>query len=547
MKQKKAAIPLKKSVSRILVNSRVFLDFIPSSLMVPIKLFLLARSLRKVTVMHSEIMPNFIKNRAFLTPERIAVYFQQQTFTFKELYQQSYQVAGQLQGAGVRKDQYIGVLLKNNLDTVVILFALQLLGVRALILNNRLSPSELVWQLKDAKAVSLILEDTFSETKKFISNQIPSLSMLGKAEIFLGTPDLPEIQEEISLSDICTIMYTSGTTGNPKGVIQTYGNHWWSSVGSALNLGFSDGDCWLCNVPLFHISGFSILMRSVIYGMPIVLHDQFDAEKTIHDIHDKRVTIMSVVGTTLSRIVESLKERRLPSHFRCMLLGGGPAPFPLLQACVKKGIPVFQTYGMTESSSQIVTLAPEYSLTKLGSAGKPLFSSQIRIVMEDGSTAAARVPGEIVIKGPNVTQGYLFRPKASKENFCDGWFHTGDIGYIDEEGFLYVLDRRSDLIISGGENIYPAEIESVLAAHPDVYEAGVTSLEDTDWGQIPIAYIVKREGTSPSAEALKQFCTERLAKYKVPKAFYFTNELPRNASKKILRRELREWVKEGAR
>jgi o-succinylbenzoate---CoA ligase len=497
--------------------------------------------------MQSETMPNFIKNRAFLTPERIAVYFQQQTVTFKELYQLSYQVAGQLQGAGVRKDQYIGVLLKNNLDTVVILFALQLLGVRAVLLNNRLSPSELVWQLNDAKAVSLILEDTFSETKKFISGQLPSLGMLTKAELFFGSSDVPEIQEETSLSDICTIMYTSGTTGNPKGVIQTYGNHWWSSVGSALNLGFTDRDCWLCNVPLFHISGFSILMRSVIYGMPIVLHDHFDAEKTINDIHEKKVTIMSVVGTTLSRIVESLKERRFPNQFRCMLLGGGPAPLPLLQACVKKGIPVFHTYGMTESSSQIVTLAPEYSLTKLGSAGKPLFPAQIKIVMEDGDTAPAGVPGEIVIKGPNVTQGYLFRPETSKADFCNGWFHTGDIGYLDEEGFLYVLDRRSDLIISGGENIYPAEIEAVLTAHQDVLEAGVTSKEDADWGQVPIAYIVKREGTSPSAEALEQFCKERLAKYKVPKSFYFIKELPRNASKKLLRRELREWVKEGAR
>jgi o-succinylbenzoate---CoA ligase len=493
--------------------------------------------------MQSEKMPNFLKKRAFLTPDRIAVYFNEQTVTFNELYQHSYRVAGQLQRAGVCKDQYIGVLLKNNLDTVVILFALQLLGVRGVILNNRLSPSELVWQLNDAMVASLILEDTFSETKAFINNQIPTLCMLTKDDIFSGNSDVPIIQEEISLSEICTIMYTSGTTGNPKGVIQTYGNHWWSSIGSALNLGFIDGDCWLCNVPLFHISGFSILMRSVIYGMPIVLHDQFDVEKTIYDIHEKKVTIMSVVGTTLTRIVEALNDRHLPNHFRCMLLGGGPAPLPLLQACVEKEVPVFQTYGMTESSSQIVTLAPEYSLTKLGSAGKPLFPSELQIVEEDGGAAPAGVPGEIVIKGPNVTQGYLFRPEASKEKFCNGWFHTGDIGYLDYEGFLYVLDRRSDLIISGGENIYPAEIESVLAAHQDVVEAGVTSLDDADWGQVPIAFIVKREGTNPSVEALEQFCKARLAKYKVPKAFYFTKELPRNASKKVLRRELREWVK----
>jgi O-succinylbenzoic acid--CoA ligase len=337
-------------------------------------------------------------------------------------------------------------------------------------------------------------------------------------------------------------MYTSGTTGNPKGVIQTYGNHWWSSVGSALNLGFMEGDCWLCNVPLFHISGFSILMRSVIYGMPIVLHDHFDAEDTINDIHDKKVTIMSVVGTALGRIVDALQDRRLPDHFRCMLLGGGPAPLPLLQACVEKEIPVFQTYGMTESSSQIVTLAPEYSLSKLGSAGKPLFTSQVQIVSENGSQVPSGVPGEIVVKGPNVTPGYLFLPEVTEEKFQNGWFHTGDVGYLDEEGFLYVLDRRSDLIISGGENIYPAEIEAVLLAHRDVLEAGVTGLEDAKWGQVPIAFIIKKAGTNPSSEELMQFCKEQLGKYKVPKAFYFMEELPRNASKKLLRRELRKWV-----
>jgi len=492
--------------------------------------------------MQSEKMPNFLKKRAFLTPERTAVYYQEQTITFGELYQRSYQAAGQLEGVGVQKDQYVGVLLKNNLDTVVILFALQLLGVHSVILNNRLAPAELVWQLKDSKVASLLLDDSFSDTRAFINRQLPSLDMVTKGGLLTGITCEPDIQEEIGLSEVCTIMYTSGTTGNPKGVIQTYGNHWWSSVGSALNLGFMEGDCWLCNVPLFHISGFSILMRSVIYGIPIVLHDHFDAEDTINDIHDKKVTIMSVVGTALGRIVDALQDRRLPDHFRCMLLGGGPAPLPLLQACVEKGIPVFQTYGMTESSSQIVTLAPEYSLSKLGSAGKPLFTSQVQIVAENGSQVPSGVPGEIVVKGPNVTPGYLFLPEVTEEKFQNGWFHTGDVGYLDEEGFLYVLDRRSDLIISGGENIYPAEIEAVLLAHRDVLEAGVTGLEDAKWGQVPIAFIIKKPGTNPSSEELMQFCKEQLGKYKVPKAFYFMEELPRNASKKLLRRELLKWV-----
>ncbi|MFK9095201.1 o-succinylbenzoate--CoA ligase [Bacillus salipaludis] len=487
--------------------------------------------------MPNETMPNFINKRAFLTPDRTAVYFQEKTYSFKELYDRSLKVAGQLQALGLQQDQYVGVLLKNHLDTVVILFALQLLGVKAVILNNRLTPAELAWQLNDSKASFLVLEEAF---EKMELEQLSRVKTITTERLFQVEPVEPAIIDEISLSDICTIMYTSGTTGNPKGVMQTYGNHWWSSVGSALNLGQMESDCWLCSVPLFHISGFSILMRSVIYGMPIVLHDHFDVERTITDIQEKKVTIMSVVGTMLTGIVEALNDRRLPDQFRCMLLGGGPAALPLLQACVEKEIPVFQTYGMTESSSQIVTLSPEYSLAKLGSAGKTLFPAQLKIVLDNGCPAKAGEAGEIAVKGANVTQGYLYRPEATKEKFRDGWFYTGDIGYMDEEGFLYVIDRRSDLIISGGENIYPAEIEAVLLAHPSVADAGVTRIDDLKWGQVPAAFIVKREDITK--DELQQFCHTHLAKYKVPKAFYFVEKLPRNAAKKLLRRELREWV-----
>ncbi|MDR4948963.1 o-succinylbenzoate--CoA ligase [Neobacillus cucumis] len=494
--------------------------------------------------MDTQMMPNFLIKRAFLTPNRTAVYFQDQSFSFKKLYDRSLETAGRLQAFGINKNHFVGVLLTNHLDTVVILFALQLLGAKAVMLNHRLTSTELLWQLRDSKASFLILEDFFLETEKIKHQEIEQpLMTITKKQLKECESTPPVVQEEISLADICTIMYTSGTTGNPKGVIQTYGNHWWSSTGSALNLGTIESDCWLCSVPLFHISGYSILMRSVIYGMPIVLHEKFDEERTIQDIQLKRVTIMSVVGTMLTQIVNRLEERRLPDFFRCMLLGGGPAPLPLLEACVNKDIPVFQTYGMTETSSQIVTLAPEDSLQKLGSAGKPLFPSQVRIELENGAIAGAGLAGEIVVKGPNVTLGYLYRPEVTRDKIRNGWLYTGDIGYMDEEGFLYVMDRRSDLIISGGENIYPAELEAILLAHPDVIEAGVTGIEDPKWGQIPVAFIVKKEGTALSQEEIQQFCTERLAKYKVPKAVYFTEHLPRNAAKKLLRRKLREWVK----
>lgn len=486
--------------------------------------------------MLQEQIPNPLLKRAFLTPDRPAIRFKDREFTFKELYDIAFDRAGRLTESGVRQDQFIGVLLKNHIDTVVILLALQLLGVKAVILNNRLTSEELSWQLNDSGASYLITEERLEEKVKEIS----AVTCLTKEDLNQTAFKSPEIMKEVHLSDVCSIMYTSGTTGHPKGVLQTFGNHWWSATGSALNIGIREDDCWLCSVPLFHISGYSILMRSLIYGMKMVLHESFNEQQTLQDIKSERVTIMSVVTTTLTRLVEELHEEALPSYFRCMLLGGGPAPLPLLEKCVDRSIPVFQSYGMTETASQIVTLSPEYSISKLGSAGKPLFPSQLKIIDEEGNVLEAFQSGEISVKGPNVTIGYLNREEETKRKMKDGWFQTGDIGYLDDEGFLYVQDRRSDLIISGGENIYPAEIEGVLMSHPHVIDAGVIGKNNDAWGQVPVAFIVK-EGSLSELEII-DLCYQKLAKYKVPKEIYFVDELPRNASKKLLRRVLREYL-----
>ncbi|MCA1038692.1 o-succinylbenzoate--CoA ligase [Bacillus infantis] len=489
-----------------------------------------------------EFLPQFLKKRADLTPDRHALYFEGSAYTFKQLYEASSDMAGKLAGAGAGRGSYAGVLLKNHSDSVFILLALQLLGATAVILNNRLTAEEIGWQLTDSNASILITEAAFTDKTRELS--LDGCSMVTK-EALAEQPSAAFMEEEeVSLDQVCTIMYTSGTTGHPKGVLQTYGNHWWSASGSAFNLGVREDDCWLCAVPLFHISGYSILMRSLIYGIPVVLHGSFSEEQTITDIREKKVTIMSVVSTMLSRLAAAIGENGLPSHFRCMLLGGGPASRDLLEKCTAKGLPVFQSYGMTETSSQIVTLAPEYSFSKLGSAGKPLFPSQLRI-MEGDREADKGQAGEIAVKGPNVTPGYLNREAETAKAMRDGWFYTGDIGMLDEEGFLYVLDRRSDLIISGGENIYPAEIEGVLTSHPAIADAGVIGQKDSKWGEVPAAFIQIIGGAKLSSEEIEEFCLGKLAKYKVPKTCYFVEEIPRNASRKILRRELRAMLGKG--
>jgi len=484
------------------------------------------------------VMPNWLKQRAFLTPERTAIRDGERTKTFAELHEAAASWARRLAGAGVKEGDIVAVLMKNSVEMIEIVHALFFLGARALLQNVRLTSYELAWQLEDSGARFVIADDDFAGRFGGDGRVIAVSALAAFAE-----EDAP-LKETHHLDETATIMYTSGTTGTPKGVLQTYGNHWWSAVGSALNLGLHEHDCWLAAVPLFHISGWSIAMRSVIYGMPMQLQTSFDAKAANALIMDGKVTVMSVVAAMLQRMVAELGTVRYPDTFRCMLLGGGPAPQPLLEACKEKGIPVYQTYGMTETASQIVTLAPEYSLTKLGSAGKPLFPAELRIV-RDGKTAAPYEAGEIAVKGPNVTKGYLHRPEATEQAIRDGWFYTGDIGYVDEEGFLYVLDRRSDLIISGGENVYPAEIEAALLAHPDVEEAGVTGMEDETWGQVPCAFVKLKQGAAADEDKLKAFCRSRLAKYKVPARIYFVPALPRNAAQKLLRRELKTLIPEA--
>lgn len=489
--------------------------------------------------MSYEVMPQWLTKRAHLTPNRTALVYKRQRLSFRELYEKVVEMSQQLSANGVQPHDFVAVLLKNHVDTVVILFALQLLGAKTVMLNTRLTAEELSFQIQDSRSSLLITE---SEFQSVLSNLAISTKLVFKETLCLSESVLVSAIDEVSLEDVCSVMYTSGTTGNPKGVLQTYGNHWWSAVGSALNLGLHEQDTWLCAVPLFHISGYSILMRSVIYGMKVILHDGFDPEQVNKALVEENVTIMSVVSTMLHRLIEVIKEP-LPTSFRCMLLGGGPAPLSLLESCKLLGIPVYQTYGMTETASQVVTLSPEDSIRKLGSAGKPLFPIKLKIVNEQHVSCEPLESGEIWLKGANVTKGYL-HSENSAHLTEDGWFSTGDIGYCDEEGFLYVLDRRSDLIISGGENIYPAEIEGVLLSHPSVLEAGVVGRDDPEWGQVPVAFVVSKPGAVNEQE-LVVYCQTRLAKYKVPKQVIFVQELPRNASQKLLRRTLKDWLKGG--
>ncbi|RHW33274.1 o-succinylbenzoate--CoA ligase [Lysinibacillus yapensis] len=475
--------------------------------------------------------PNWILQRSHLTPTRIALTYEQQSWTFEELKIISLERAEQLAALGIEPKSRVAILGPSTPRLVIMMFACMHLQCEMVMLNRKLSKVELQYQIDDAEVENILVDD---EDVSLLPNLKKSL-LFSEIESTDGQPI--KVSNEWTAEQTVSIMYTSGTTGVPKGVRQTVGNHQASAVASVLNIGLSEEDVWLCAVPLFHISGFSILVRSLLYGNEVKLYKKFDANGAVTDIADGRVTHMSAVAVMLQRILQGLEDRgeEASPKFKLILAGGGPVPVNYLERAHRLKLTVSQTYGMTETSSQTATLSNKDAFRKLGSAGKPLFFNRIKIA----DAASPGTKGEILVRGPHVTPGYIGR-FSERSATMDGWLHTGDIGYLDEEGYLYVVDRRSDLIISGGENIYPAEIENVLSGHPAVQEAGVCAVEDETWGQVPAAFIVlKAEATE---DELIDFCKERLAKYKVPKYFYLVTELPRNGSNKLMRRKLIELI-----
>jgi O-succinylbenzoic acid--CoA ligase len=516
----------------------------------------------------TQLLPNWLSHRAAVLPDQLALLADGARWTFAALDRWASAMAHGLLTRGAAPGDNVALLLRNRPEFVALAHAAPRAGVTLVLLNTRLAAPELAWQIADSGARLLIYDaDTAVLAEKTLQQApsraagvaavagtgthapaeaaTPTLQLVdSQPENLLSAVNINELpakrgsatvlRDTIDLSGIYTIIYTSGTTGRPKGALLSYSNYWWSAVGSALNLGSHADDRWLAVLPLFHVGGLSILVRAAIYGIPAVLHSAFDPAAVNRAIDDDGVTIVSVVSTMLQRMLDERGDRPYPAALRCVLLGGGPAPRPLLEACAARGVPVVQTYGLTETASQVATLAPADALRKLGSAGQPLLPTELRI-----ASARAGDVGEILVRGPTVMRGYINRPEQTMLALRDGWLHTGDLGYLDADGYLYVVSRRHDLIISGGENIYPAEIESVLLAHPAVEEAAVVGLPDARWGNLPVAAVKLRDGMAASEAELIDFCRERLAGYKVPKQMRFAATLPRNAAGKLLRDEIK--------
>ena len=463
---------------------------------------------------------NWLLKQAVTQPNQIAIDDGNERLSFAELKKQVEVLVGKIDH--LNPGSRVGILATNTLMSYKLSLAIMCSGRTIVWLNWRLAGEELERQIKDSGLQLCLVENSL--WRSGMTDPFKSYSA------FLITSADPGELIPVFKSDwVASIMYTSGTTGRPKGVLQTFGNHFYSAVSSALNLGLSSADKWLCVAPIFHISGFSIIMRGLIYGMTVRLVEKFRAEELERILANETVTIMSVVPFMLKKLIQQQNKTNTHynSAFRCMLLGGGTIDRETLEACLQRSIPVVQCYGMTETCSQIVALRSADALLKLGSVGQPLFSTQLKLSKD----------GEILLKTPALTPGYLNLPDKLPSKMIDGWYRTGDIGHLDKEGYLYIDGRADEMLISGGENIFPQEVEQVYQRYPQINEVAVVGQNDSVWGQVPVAFVVSDRRLSPTK--LMNYGYEHLARYKVPQHYIFVSELPKNASGKIRRFMLR--------
>ncbi len=478
---------------------------------------------------------DWLSARVAATPQKIFLHVDSQQLSFAEVDRLVAATCVLIQKhRGIQPEDRVAILLPPGLTYVLTLLALLRLRAVSVPLNTRLTAPELAWQVNHVDCRLLITQ---------------AGELKAPADIIADVLELPRQiepasafdRDEVAMTELDTdfaIIHTSGTSGRPKAAVLTLSNIYHSALASAFRLGVLPDDRWLCVLPLYHVGGMSIILRSLIYGTAVELMTcaRFDVEAVNRLLSDQPISLVSLVPTMLGRLLDG-RGRPWNPQFRLVLLGGEATSATLLERSAAAGIPVATSYGLSEASSQVATAPPALAQRKPGTVGKPLLYTHLRLVDENGKDLPSHSPGEILIKGPIVMRGYLDVASLSREALRDGWLHTGDMGYLDADGDLFILQRRSDLIVSGGENIYPAEVEAALRAHPAVAEALVFGLQDASWGQRPAAVIELVAGASASAAEITTFARERLAGYKIPRAIAFVEALPRTGSGKIQRRE----------
>ncbi len=475
------------------------------------------------------------------------------TFTYAELDRRIDAMAAYMASLGIVRGDRVAVLAHNGVEFFDVQFACGRLGAISVLLNWRLTVPELEYILNDSSPKLLVHDVEFAHAGGELQ-QLCSIAALLEIEGGNAESDYEQkISEfdgqdggraELTHDDVVTIMYTSGTTGLPKGAMITHGMNFWNCVNLGIPAGLGFDTVHLNVLPLFHTGGLNCYSNPVLHaGGTVVLLKGFDPGEALRVLGDpaQGITHFFAVPAPYQFMMQhpDFAETDL-SRLRAAGVGGAPCALSIMEAWTDKGVPLTQGFGMTETSPACIFLDPGDSLRKIGSTGKPLLHTEARIVNEAGDDCAAEEVGELWVAGPNITPGYWNRPDATADAFEGRWLKTGDAARMDEEGFMYIVDRWKDMYISGGENVYPAEVENVLYQLPEIAEAAVIGIPDDRWGEVGLAVLALKPGDSIERTAVQEHCAGRLARFKVPSDIAIVDLLPRNATGKVLKRDLRE-------
>lgn len=495
---------------------------------------------------------DWIRYNADWSGKRVALDLDGEFFTYAEMDAAVDRRAHLLTALGVQRGGRVAYLGFNHPELLLLLYACARAGASLLPLNNRLAVPELEWILAHSEVSHLFVEDEFTAAAAELETALPGLTpvALGEAprwrRLAEGLADVPETRfEDVGgPDDPCLLIYTSGTTGRPKGVVHTQRALFYNALNAIHAQEMRASDHVLAVLPLFHSGGLNIQTTPAFYvGARVSLLRRFDPGATLAAIRNLRPSLLLAVPA----VIRALADHPDWPHtdigcLRMVGTGSSTVPHALLRTFMDRGVPATQIYGLTESAPTAVCLPIHEAYRKMGAAGKPCIHCQVRVVSETGAPCSANVRGEIVLRGPNLFSEYLDEPQMTTEAFSDGWFHTGDIGHFDDEGFLYVDDRKKDVIISGGENLYPAELENVLAEIPELAEFAVVARPHPRWGEAAVACVVVRDGAEIDAAGVLAHFDGRLARFKRPREVVFMPTLPRNAMGKVLKYQLREQL-----
>jgi len=498
------------------------------------------------------VLGNWLSQRASRTPHRAALTFEGTTWTYGELQHRIDCLASALRANGVCHGDRVAFIGLNQPSFLESLFATARLGAIFVPLNFRLSASELSYIINNAGVHTLIVDAPHRSIIDSIRAELPCrryFSADQPAEHWPSTDALMSAHAPLRIGATVTedetaiIMYTSGTTGRPKGAMLTHGNIWWNNTNVLLTFDVMGTDIILVVAPLFHIGGLNVnTLVTWQTGGHIVLHRAYDPARFLEDIAKYHVTGTFAVPAMLLFASQQPNFATADlSSLRTIVCGAAPVPEPLMRIYADRGVPINQGYGLTEASPLLTFLAPEWGIAKIGSAGRTPIFTEVRLVAPDGrEVTTPGEKGEIIARGPNITKGYWNNPDATAAAIdAEGWLHTGDVGLFDEDGFLFIVDRVKDMVITGGENVYPAEVENILYEHPAIGEIAVIGLPDDDWGEAVVAVATLKQDATLDLEELRSFATDRLARYKLPRRLEIVTALPRNPAGKVLKFELR--------